>query len=137
MIHELLWKLLALFLFFTLGAVHKRRPQSGGKGDLSIVDILRTRGEGVFSKADVRTFWRKNLRIFWNLWCVHTDKGEGGWTSTDILRIRGTIFRDFVRTFFMDGPLLFCVLVCSFVFMFLKIGCLWLSLLVSWITLFL
>jgi len=27
--------------------------------------------------ADVRAFWRKKLRIFRNLWCVRTDKGEG------------------------------------------------------------
>jgi len=35
-------------------------------------------GQGGSSDADVRTFWRKNLRIFRNLWCVRTDKGGGG-----------------------------------------------------------
>jgi len=54
----------------------KTSAVSGGGGYLSSADILRTRREG---DADVRTFWRKNLRIFWNLWCVCTDKG--GWAS--------------------------------------------------------
>jgi len=34
-------------------------------------------GQGGFFRCEVRTFWRKELRSFWNLWCVHTDKGEG------------------------------------------------------------
>jgi len=37
--------------------------------------------EGGSSDADVRNFWCKRTRIFWNLWCVHTDKG--GWASSD------------------------------------------------------
>jgi len=61
------------------------RSQEGG-GDFSSVNILRTRGGS--SDADVRTFWCKKLWIFRNLWCVPTDKGN-----------RGSIFRDFVRTF--------------------------------------
>jgi len=48
---------------------------SAVRGRLSSVDILRTMGEGGYSEADVRTFWRKELRIFWNLWCIRTDKG--------------------------------------------------------------
>jgi len=57
------------------------------------------------SDADVRTFWDKKILIFRN-WCVRTDKGGGG-SSADILRTtrRGSIFRDFVRKSFMDGPL--------------------------------
>jgi len=34
-------------------------------------------GQEDSSDADVRNFWFKNLRNFWNLWCVRTDKGEG------------------------------------------------------------
>jgi len=32
-------------------------------------------GRGVSSNADVRTFWRIQLQIFQNLWCVRTEKG--------------------------------------------------------------
>jgi len=49
------------------------------QGGLTSVDILRTRGRGS-SDAGVRTFWRKKIRIFRNLWCVRTDK-EGGWVG--------------------------------------------------------
>jgi len=30
------------------------------------------------SDLDVRTFWCNNHRFFRNLWCVRTDKREGG-----------------------------------------------------------
>jgi len=76
-----------------LGAVHKRHPQSGW---LSSADIMRTRGKGS-SDADVCTFWCKKLRVFQNLWCVRTDK--------DRERDGRSIFRDFVRASFMNGPL--------------------------------
>jgi len=81
----------------------KRRPKSGG-GGLSNADILRTRGEGCSSDAGVCTFWSKKLRTFRNLWCVRTDKG-GGWpVRTFFGKGEGSIFRDFMRTSFMDGP---------------------------------
>jgi len=57
------------------------------------------------SDADVRTFWCKKLRIVRNLWCVGTDKGvEPMWTFIE-QGVRGSIFCDIVRKFFMDGPL--------------------------------
>jgi len=60
-----------------LGAVHKRRPQSG-KGVLSSsANVLQTREMEGFFKCIVCTFLCKKLRIFWNLWCVCTNKGEG------------------------------------------------------------
>jgi len=40
--------------------------------------------------------------------CPHGQGGRGGWASADILRTRGkvgSIFHDFVRMSFMDGPL--------------------------------
>jgi len=43
--------------------------RSQGGGGLSIAD------KGGSSDADVRTFLRKKLRIFRNLWCVRTDRG--------------------------------------------------------------
>jgi len=52
----------------------------------SIKDV-RSQGRGS-SYADVRTFWFKKFWIFWNFWCIR----------------RELIFRDFVRTSFMDGP---------------------------------
>jgi len=48
-------------MLYSLGAVHKRRPQSGRERDLSSANILRQRE--VSSAADVRTFWCKKLRI--------------------------------------------------------------------------
>jgi len=35
---------------------------------------------------------------------LRTDKWGGDWARTNILRTRGSIFRDFMRTSFMDGP---------------------------------
>jgi len=44
-------------------------------GDFANAEVLRTRGGGS-SDEDVRSFWCKNYRVFRNLLCVHTDKGE-------------------------------------------------------------
>jgi len=44
--------------------------------------------KGASSDADVRSFGTKTLD-FQNFWCVHTDKGNGGWASADILQTRG------------------------------------------------
>jgi len=94
-----------VFLIFAdskmlLAAVHKR---------------FRGQGEGV---CPVRTFYghgRRELfrcgrpyflmqkhRIYRNLWCVRTEKGlrQCGQFSD-----KGSIFHNFVRTSFMDGPL--------------------------------
>jgi len=52
-------------LYEDLGAVHKRRPQSGG-GGLSIADNWTFFGEGergIF-KYGLRTFWCKNFAFF-------------------------------------------------------------------------
>jgi len=57
---------------FQCGAVHKRRPQSGG-----VSKCGHFSDKGGSSDADVRTFWSKILRIFRNLWCVRTDKRGG------------------------------------------------------------
>jgi len=68
-------------------------------GSLCSADILRTRGKGSSLDADVRTFWCKNLEYFEIYGVsartrgVSAEKEEGG-----------SIFRDFVRTSFMDGP---------------------------------
>jgi len=80
--------------YLQLGAVHKRRLQSEGKG-LSSAD----KGS---SFADVPTLWCKKLRIFRNLWCVYTDKR--GWASADIFRTRGVNFSQLCG-FFYGRPL--------------------------------
>jgi len=87
-----------------LGTVHKKGPQSGG-GRLSSADIFRTSEEGSSSDADVRTFLGKKLRIFRNLWCVRTNKGLSQFGNFADKREKRSIFCDFVRTSFMDGPL--------------------------------
>jgi len=59
------------------------------EGGLSSADILRTKGDESSSVADISDFWCKKLWIFWNLWCVRTDKRGGGWAKADIFRTEG------------------------------------------------
>jgi len=64
---------------FALGAVHKRRPQSGGSGFLQYRH-LSDKEDWVSPDVDFRSstlFGAKN-GIFRNLWCVCKDKGERG-----------------------------------------------------------
>jgi len=75
-------------------------------GGLSSAEIFRTRGERGSSDADVRTFGAKNFGIFRNLWFVLADKGGLSQCRHFADKGEGSIFRDFVRTSFMDGPLL-------------------------------
>jgi len=84
--------------------VHKGRPQSEEEGVASS-DILRTRGRGCSSDVDVRNFRCKTHRTFGNLWYVRTTRGREGWATSDILRTKEErlIFREFVRTSFMEG----------------------------------
>jgi len=86
----------------TFGIVRKRHPQSG-RG-LSIADVFQTRGRGS-SDADVRTVWCKKLQIFRN-WC---PQKQGRDVEPVRIRRRESIFRDFVRTPFMDGPFRQCM----------------------------
>jgi len=77
-----------LTYYFFIGAVHKRRPHSWGRRVCPVRTFCGQGLGGDSSNADVRTFWRKNLRI------LQIRKGGGR-----------SIFRDFVRTSFMDGPI--------------------------------
>jgi len=65
-------------------SIHKKHPQSGGVVQYPV----RTRG-------------------YFEIYGVRTENLGGGWASADVFRTRGkgSIFRDFVRTSFMDGPL--------------------------------
>jgi len=77
------------------GPVHKRRPQSG-EGCLSSAD----KGEWGSSDANVHTFWRKKLWIFEIYGVSARTRGvEPVRTFCE-----QSVFRDFVRTSFMDGP---------------------------------
>jgi len=61
-----------------IGAVHKRRPQSGGERVCPVRIFLGQRGREGSSCGRPHFLAKKNLRIFRNLWCVRTDKGGGG-----------------------------------------------------------
>jgi len=69
----------------TLRAIHRRRPQSGGKSG-SLVRIFRRQCCSL--ATDVRTFCCKILR-FWKITVCHTDKCVcvcvRGWGSANIL----------------------------------------------------
>jgi len=65
-----------------LGAVHKRRPQSGG-GGLSSADILRTRGEGVLQVRTSALFVAKNCGYFEIYGVSARTRWRGCWASTD------------------------------------------------------
>jgi len=61
--------------YFWLGAVHTRRPQSGGV--CPVRAFFGQEGRGASSDVDVCTFCSKKLWIVRNFWCVCSDKG--GW----------------------------------------------------------
>jgi len=70
----------------------------GRKEDLFSAD----KGGGGLFRCERPHFLLQKHRIFRNLWCVHSDKGEG----VEPVRTwrEGSIFRNFVQTSFMDGP---------------------------------
>jgi len=75
------------------------------RGNLSCADILRTRGKRS-SVTDIHTFWCKITSQFSKFMVCPHGQGRRGCASADIFRIRAerSIFCDFVRTSFMDGP---------------------------------
>jgi len=58
---------------YELGAVHKRRPQSGG---LSSADILRTRG--ILQMRTSALFFKKTPNFSKFIVCPHGQGGKGG-----------------------------------------------------------
>jgi len=84
-----------LRLVVCLGAVHKRRPQSGGCP-------VRTRREGCSSDADVRTFWSKKLRFFFEIYGVSARTREG-WANSD--KREGINLSRFCADVFYEQPL--------------------------------
>jgi len=79
------------------------------------IKLSAVRGEGPglsradkevrFFRWDVRTFWCKNLGFF-EIYGVSARTRGLRWSSADILWTRGRrwIFRDFMQTYFMNGP---------------------------------
>jgi len=57
-------------------------------------------GSGILQMRTPHFLVQKRSNFSKFLVCPH---GQGGWGSSDILRRRMSIFRDFVRTSFMDG----------------------------------
>jgi len=78
-------------------AVHKRRPQSEG-GSLSSAD---KKGGGFFWCGRPHFLVQKNSDFSKFMVCPHGQEGLNQWTRGK----GGSIFRDFVRSSFMDGPL--------------------------------
>jgi len=69
---------------------------------LSSADIFRTKGEGFFRCGRPHFLAQKTLDFLKFIVCPH---GQGGGRSGQCGQGVGSIFRDFVRTSFMDGPL--------------------------------
>jgi len=83
-----------------LEAVHKRRPQPGERGVCSV----RTRGGGRGSSdADVRTLYILFGAKIFEIYGVSAR--TRGLIEPVRTRREGSIFRNFVRTSLMDGPL--------------------------------
>jgi len=86
---------------FGLGAVHKRRPQSGGK-KLSSAD----KGGGVF-RYGCPHFFRKNFGFLKFMVCPHGLGGRGLNQCGHFADKGGGVnFYDFMWMTFTDGPLL-------------------------------
>jgi len=91
--------------------VRKRRPQSGWGGveGLSSVDIFRKRREGkILQMRKSALFGVKNFEFFEIYGVSARTRGEGGLSHCGHFADnggRGSIFRNFVRTSFMDGLL--------------------------------
>jgi len=76
-------------------------------------DIFRTRGEGFFRCGRPHFLAQKNFGFFeiYGVSALRTDKGGRGVEQVRTFADkgeRGSIFTDFVRTSFMDGPKLYC-----------------------------
>jgi len=89
---------------FQVGAVHKRRPQSGEGGDCPVTFCGQG---GVFKRERPHFLVQKTPDFSKFMVCPHGQRETGSKASVDILRTKGegSIFCNFVWTFFMDGPL--------------------------------
>jgi len=89
-------------IHFWQGAVHKRRPQSGG---LSNADILQTRRWEVLHMRTSVLFGEKISDISKFMVCPHGQGGGEGVSQCEHIvdKGRGAIFRNFVQTSLTDG----------------------------------
>jgi len=87
-------------LFALLGAVHRRRPQSGERGFVQC-------GQGVLQMRTSILFGAKTSDFSKFMVCPHGQWGGRRRVSQCgyFTNKREVIFRDFVRTSFMDGSL--------------------------------
>jgi len=84
-------------------AAQKRLRSQGGVG---IYPARTFFVQGGFFRCGFRTWWRKKLRIFRNLWCVQEGgRGQGVEPVQTGIGWRDSIFRSFVRTSFYERPL--------------------------------
>jgi len=92
-------------IFSSLGAVLKRRPQSGEKEFVQCEHFADKEEGGVVQMQPSALFGAKNKGFLKFMVCPHGQEGGG---SANVLRTRGevSIFRDFVRTFFIGSPLI-------------------------------
>jgi len=83
------------------GAVDVR---SQGGGDLPSADIFRT-SEEVLQMRTSALFGSKNFEFF-DIYGVSARTGGGGLSQCGYFsdKVEGSMFRDFVRTSFMDDP---------------------------------
>jgi len=96
-----------------LGAVHKRRPQSRGRG-CPVRTFFGLGGRRLFRCgrphffAQKKTAQKTGFFEIYGVSAVRTNKGGGGVEPVRSFYGQGgrrSIFRDFVRISFMDGPL--------------------------------
>jgi len=94
--------------FKWLGVVHKGRPHSGGEGYVQCRHLADKGGGGVLQIRTSALFDVKNFRFFKIYGVPARTRGREVETVRTFFELgveRGSIFRDFVRTSFMDGPL--------------------------------
>jgi len=87
-----------------LGAVHKSRPKSGRRGFVQCVHFPG-KGKGVFRCEGPHFLVQKSSDFSKFMVCPHRHGGRRVGPVRTFFLTRGSIFRDFARTFFMDGPL--------------------------------
>jgi len=90
---------------YSLGSVHKRRPNH--EREFLQCGHFADKGERVLQMRISALFEAKPLDFSKFVWCIRTDKeGEFEPVRTLYGQGGGIIFRDFMRTSFMGGPLL-------------------------------
>jgi len=89
-----------------LGAVHKRRPQSGRRGVCTVRTFFGQGERGFLQMWTSALFGAKSIRFFRILWCVCTDKGVEP-VRTVCGQGGGVIFLRFCADVFYGRPLIF------------------------------